>query len=105
MEETFFDWLLSPLGIFICILVLFNLFTFFAYGWDKFKAKRGSNHRTPEKTLILLAVCGGSIGALLGMNIWHHKTLHKKFSIGLPAIFILQVVIIGGILIYWNFFR
>ena len=51
----------------------------------------------PEKTLFLLAVFGGSIGALLGMKVWHHKTLHKSFRIGIPAILILQIVLPLGL--------
>ena len=43
-----------------------------------------------------LAVIGGCIGALLGMRVWHHKTLHKKFKYGLPLILLAQIV-----LIYW----
>ncbi|WP_409969810.1 DUF1294 domain-containing protein [Bengtsoniella intestinalis] len=105
MKEALLDWILTPFGIVLCVLLVWNLFTFFAYGWDKFKAKRGSNHRTSEKTLILLAVFGGSVGALFGMKIWHHKTLHKKFSIGLPVILIIQVAIIVGLYVYLNFFR
>lgn len=105
MKEGFLDWLLSPVGMIVCVLLVLNLFTFFAYGWDKWKAKKGSDHRTPEKTLILLAVFGGSIGALFGMKVWRHKTLHKKFSIGLPVILIVQVLVIGGLFIYWNFLR
>ena len=49
---------------------------FLVYGIDKWKAKQGS-WRISEATLLMLAVIGGSIGALLGMKIWHHKTMHK----------------------------
>jgi uncharacterized membrane protein YsdA (DUF1294 family) len=45
-----------------------------------------------------LAVCGGSIGAWLGMKTWHHKTLHKKFKYGVPAIIIFQLALTGYIL-------
>jgi len=45
-----------------------------------------------------LAVLGGSIGAWLGMKIWHHKTLHKKFRYGVPAITIIQLSLIGYLL-------
>jgi uncharacterized membrane protein YsdA (DUF1294 family) len=43
----------------------------------------------------MLAAIGGSIGALLGMKIWHHKTMHKKFKYGLPLILIIQIILIG----------
>lgn len=49
--------------------------------------------RTPEKTLIMLAIAGGSPGAWLGMKTFHHKTMHKKFSIGIPLILILQLLL------------
>ena len=59
-------------------LIVINIVTFVVYGIDKLKAKQGS-WRTSEATLLIFAVIGGSIGALLGMKIWHHKTMHKKF--------------------------
>ena len=46
-----------------------------------------------EATLIALAVIGGSIGAWGGMHIWHHKTKHKKFKLGIPTIIILQIAL------------
>ena len=64
------------------------------YGIDKWKAKKGS-WRISEATLLILAAIGGSIGALLGMKIWHHKTMHKKFKYGLPLILIIQIILIG----------
>ena len=57
---------------------------------DKIKAKKNL-WRIKESTLILSAVLGGSIGALAGMYTFRHKTLHHKFTIGIPAILILQV--------------
>ena len=71
-------------------LIVINIITFFVYGIDKWKAKR-SRWRIPESVLILLAVVGGSIGAWLGMKVWHHKTMHKKFTIGVPVILFLQI--------------
>ena len=75
-------------------LIAINIVTFLVYGIDKWKAKQGS-WRISEATLLILAVIGGSIGALLGMKIWHHKTMHKKFKYGLPLIFIIQILLIG----------
>ena len=75
----------------IYILIVINVLTFLIYGIDKFKAKQGS-WRISEATLLLLAVIGGSIGALLGMQVWHHKTKHKKFKYGLPLILLFQVI-------------
>jgi uncharacterized membrane protein YsdA (DUF1294 family) len=76
-------------------LIAINVMTFLAYGLDKLKAKKGK-WRIPESTLLLLAITGGSIGALLGMKVWHHKTMHKKFKYGIPLIILLQL----GVLLY-----
>ncbi len=75
-------------------LIVINIVTFLVYGIDKWKAKQGS-WRISEATLLILAVIGGSIGALLGMKVWHHKTMHKKFKYGLPLILIIQIILIG----------
>lgn len=74
----------------IIYLLIINVITFLIYGLDKWKAKK-DKWRVPEKTLLLLAVIGGSIGALLGMRVFRHKTKHVKFLIGVPVILILQV--------------
>ena len=71
-------------------IAILNVITFFLYGIDKWKAKK-NRWRIPESTLLLLAVLGGSIGAWLGMKIWHHKTMHKKFKYGIPLILVLQI--------------
>ena len=78
----------------IIYLIAINVITFLVYGIDKWKAKR-SKWRIPEATLLGLAVIGGSIGVWLGMKVWHHKTMHKKFKFGLPVIIIIQLLIIG----------
>lgn len=69
-----------------------NLLTFFVYGIDKWKAKR-NKWRVPEATLLMLAALGGSVGALLGMFVFHHKTKHKKFLIGVPLILLGQLAL------------
>ena len=74
-------------------LIAMNVVTFFMYGIDKWKAKR-SKWRISEATLLGLAVIGGSIGAWLGMRVWHHKTMHKKFQFGIPLIIVAQVAMI-----------
>lgn len=83
--------------IIIIYLTSINVATFITYGIDKLKAKR-SKWRIRVASLLLLAVLGGSIGALLGMKVWHHKTMHKKFKYGVPAILIVQIAIIGYLL-------
>lgn len=79
-------------GLYIYLVVI-NVVTFFVYGIDKYKAKH-SKWRISEAMLLRLAVIGGSIGALLGMRFWHHKTLHKKFKYGLPLILLVQMILI-----------
>ena len=74
-------------------LIVINVVTFLVYGIDKWKAKQGS-WRISEATLLILAVNGGSIGALLGMKVWRHKTMHKKFKYGLPLILLVQIALI-----------
>ena len=74
-------------------LIVINIVTFLIYGIDKRKAKQGS-WRISEATLLILAVIGGSIGALLGMKVWRHKTMHKKFKYGLPLILLAQIALI-----------
>lgn len=73
-------------------LLSINLITFLIYGLDKWKAQK-DKWRVPEKTLLLLAVIGGSIGALVGMQLFRHKTKHAKFLIGVPVILALQLVL------------
>ena len=82
------------LHIVLIYLVVINVVTFFMYGIDKWRARK-SKWRIKETTLLGMAVLGGSIGAWLGMKAWHHKTLHKKFIYGVPAIIIVQLAIIG----------
>ena len=79
--------------IVLIYLVSINVVTFFMYGIDKWKAKK-SRWRIREAALLGLAVLGGSIGAWLGMKVWHHKTQHKKFKYGVPAIIIIQLALI-----------
>jgi len=88
---------INLLHIVLIYLVIINVVTFFMYGFDKWKAKK-SKMRIRETTLLGLAVLGGSIGAWLGMKVWHHKTLHKKFRFGVPAIIIIQLLLIGYLL-------
>lgn len=73
-------------------LLLVNVVTFMIYGIDKYKAIK-VKWRIPEATLLLMAVFGGSIGAWLGMRVFHHKMMHKKFYIGVPTIIILQIAL------------
>ena len=75
-------------------LIAINIVTLIVYGIDKVKAMKGK-WRISEATLLILAAIGGSIGALLGMKVWHHKTMHKKFKYGLPLILLAQIALIA----------
>ena len=81
------------ISVFAIYLIGINVLTFLVYGVDKWKAKR-DKWRIPEDTLIWLAVAGGSVGALLGMYLFRHKTKHWKFQIGIPVILLVQVVLL-----------
>ena len=78
-------------------LLIVNAVAFIVMLVDKYKAKK-EKWRIPESTLLLLVVVGGSIGALLGMKVWHHKTMHKKFKYGIPLIIVLQIGVLGYLL-------
>ena len=88
-------------GILIYLAVI-NIVAFFLYGIDKWKA-RHDKWRITEARLLWIAVAGGSIGALLGMKIWHHKTKHNKFRFGLPAILFLQLAAVLAALYCYYF--
>ena len=124
VKFQFSDQMIPPklLHIVLIYLAVINVVTFFMYGIDKWKAasKRGqsqtrlsyaeheqarpkvkakkSKWRIRETALLGLAVLGGSLGAWLGMKVWHHKTLHKKFRYGVTAIIIAQLTLIVYIL-------
>lgn len=74
-------------------LVLVNAAAFLLMLADKLKAKKGA-WRIPEATLMGTAALGGSIGAIAGMYLFRHKTRHLKFTLGLPLILILQLLIL-----------
>ena len=80
------------MNIILGYLLAINIASFFLYGIDKYKAKKG-RWRISEATLLTMAAIGGSIGAWVGMRIWHHKTMHKKFKYGIPIIIIMQVAL------------
>ena len=78
----------------IIYVAVMSLIAFAAFGLDKYKAKT-DKWRTPEKTLFLLAIIGGGIGAFLGMQVFRHKTKHTQFVIGIPVIMIAQLALIA----------
>ena len=89
----------SPWGLLAAWLGLINVVAFFVYGLDKLLSKGARAQRVPEKNLLLLAVAGGSVGALLGMLIFRHKTRHRVFRTGIPVI--LAVQLLAGAAVYW----
>lgn len=86
------DLLTTPAGALAVWLIAINVVTFAVYGIDKRRARRGA-WRVPEKTLFLLPLLGGSLGALLGMRVFHHKTKHWYFVWGIPAILLVQTAL------------
>ena len=75
-------------------LLLVNAAAFLTFGEDKRRAKR-REWRIPEATLMGLAAAGGSLGALAGMRFFHHKTRHRKFTAGVPALLIAQIALLA----------
>lgn len=84
--------------IFIIYIFIINIFTFCLYGLDKKKAKKGK-WRISEMTLLLTALTGGSLGAFLGMKIFHHKTKHLKFKVLVPLFLIIHIILL---VIFWK---
>ena len=83
------------------ILLIWNIAVMLIYGLDKLKAKKGA-WRIPEKTLLLLALLLGAPGALIGMELFRHKTKHRLFTIGVPVCFLLNVLTVYGIVFLLN---
>lgn len=79
--------------IIIVYLIIINLLSFLLYGIDKWKAK-ADKWRVSEKTLLLTALIGGSAGALIGMQVFRHKTQHWKFRILVPVFLILHAALL-----------
>lgn len=78
-----------------------NLLTFILYGIDKLKSKH-NGWRISERCLLWFTFCGGSVGAMFGMLIFHHKTNHLKFRILVPLFFVLHIATV--IVAYWYLF-
>ena len=78
-------------------LIGINLLAFSLMGLDKRQARRGGR-RVRERTLLLAAAAGGSVGAICGMRLFHHKTLHRRFRWGLPAMLAAQLALAAAAL-------
>lgn len=85
----------------ICYLLAMNVMGFLSMLIDKYRAV---HHlwQISEKTLLLIAVLGGSIGSYIGMQTAHHKVSKKKFSIGVPLMIILQILVLTYLLLGYN---
>lgn len=83
-------------GIVTLYLAVMNLTGFAMMGIDKRKAVRRL-WRIPESTLFVIAIIGGSIGSIIGMRVFHHKTRHWYFVLGMPLILILQILLVYAI--------
>lgn len=90
------------LKYFIVYLIVINLIAFLAMYMDKRRAQYGK-WRIKEHTLFILAFLGGSIGAIVGMYTFRHKTQKARFFIGFPVILVAEVLL--GILIYNDFIK
>jgi uncharacterized membrane protein YsdA (DUF1294 family) len=84
---------ISTLKIILFYLMIINTVCYFMFFWDKRLAKRG-RRRISEKSLFLTAILGGSLGGLLAMYMFRHKTLHRKFKLGMPLILIVQLALL-----------
>lgn len=96
---SFAQQLYTPWGLLFCWLCIINVVTFFTFGADKLLSKLCLKHpklrRIPEKNLLILSFVGGSLGALLGMLVWHHKTAHRVFRLGVPIMMLVQAALMA----------
>jgi len=92
------ELLTTPTGALALWLICINAATFAVYGVDKRRARQGA-WRVPEKTLFLLPLLGGSVGALAGMRVFHHKTKHWYFVWGIPLILLAQMALAVWLLV------
>ena len=88
---------MTVFGILASYFIVINLTGFAMMGIDKRKAVK-KLWRIPESTLFVIAIIGGSIGSIIGMRIFHHKTRHWYFVFGMPLILILQILLTIAIL-------
>ena len=77
----------------IIYLIGINFLSFLLFGIDKYKAIK-NQYRIPEKKLLLISMIGGSIGSILGMSIFHHKVKKLKFTIIIPLILLIQIILL-----------
>lgn len=84
---------MNSFDLIVTYVIFMNLVSFIVMGIDKRKARKRA-FRVPEATLFVLALIGGSLGSIVGMHLFHHKTRHWYFLYGMPVILALQVFLI-----------
>lgn len=96
---------MNSFDLIILYAVIVNMAGFIMMGVDKKKAIKRA-WRIPESTLFVVAIIGGSLGSIIGMHLFHHKTRHWYFLYGMPVILALQIILILALVfspIEWNF--
>ncbi len=89
---------MNSFDLILLYVVIVNLVSFIMMGVDKRKAQKRA-FRIPEATLFVLAIIGGSLGSIIGMHLFHHKTRHWYFLYGMPAILAVQIILILALLL------
>ena len=84
---------MNPITFIIIYLIIVNIVGFAIMGIDKRKAIKRS-FRVPEATLFIIALIGGSLGSIIGMRVFRHKTRHWYFVVGMPAILLVQIALL-----------
>ena len=84
---------MDPITFLVIYFVIINIVGFAVMGIDKRKAVKRT-FRIPEATLFIIALIGGSIGSILGMQVFRHKTRHWYFVFGMPAILVIQIALL-----------
>lgn len=87
---------MDVISLLISYFAVMNIIGFALMGIDKYKAKKRA-FRIPEATLFIVAIIGGSIGSIIGMYAFRHKTRHRYFVYGMPFILLLQVALMIGL--------
>ena len=88
-----FKYSITDVVLYVLIyLLIINVISCGLFAWDKRRSQQGA-WRIRESDLLLFAIIGGSLGGLMGMYAFHHKTHHIKFKVGIPLILLLQVIL------------
>lgn len=88
---------MNAFQLIVIYIIAVNIISFIVMGMDKRKAQKRA-WRIPESILFVLAIIGGSIGSILGMHLFHHKTRHWYFLYGMPAILIVQILLVVALI-------